>query len=148
MAQRRFPAPVAGPGDVERGQRRLHLAAEEIEHRPIAVCVVGTGAIGQTVIDALRDDVPRRVGGGDLPERRERQRGRGIPVVAHCRAGFGRTGTMLACYLVTQGFHAEQAVASVREKRPGSVETPEQERFVAEFEKYWRKGPLAQKSSV
>jgi aspartate dehydrogenase len=29
------------------------LAPEEIEHRPIAVCVVGTGAIGQTVIDAL-----------------------------------------------------------------------------------------------
>ncbi|WP_231913187.1 aspartate dehydrogenase domain-containing protein [Rhodococcus sp. 852002-51564_SCH6189132-a] len=33
------------------------LAPEEIEHCPIAVCVVGTGAIGQTVIDALRDDV-------------------------------------------------------------------------------------------
>lgn len=31
------------------------LAPEGIERRPIAVCVVGTGTIGQTVIDALRD---------------------------------------------------------------------------------------------
>lgn len=49
---------------VFRGNERQHaaedvrqLAPEEIGHRPIAVCVVGTGAIGQTVIDALRDDV-------------------------------------------------------------------------------------------
>ncbi|WP_242496641.1 aspartate dehydrogenase domain-containing protein [Rhodococcus sp. Q1] len=32
------------------------LAPEGIERRPIAVCVVGAGTIGQTVIDALRDD--------------------------------------------------------------------------------------------
>jgi aspartate dehydrogenase len=32
------------------------LAAGGIERQPIAVCVVGAGTIGQTVIDALRDD--------------------------------------------------------------------------------------------
>jgi atypical dual specificity phosphatase len=51
----------------------------------------------------------------------------------HCTAGKGRTGTMLAAYLVTQGFSAEEAIAEIRKLRPGSVETPEQEQRVAEF---------------
>jgi atypical dual specificity phosphatase len=51
----------------------------------------------------------------------------------HCTAGKGRTGTMLAAYLVTRGLSAPDAVAEIRRLRPGSVETPEQEDRVAEF---------------
>ena len=53
-----------------------------------------------------------------------------LPVAVHCLAGLGRTGTLIACYLVSQGRPPEEAIAEVRAARPGSVQTEEQEQFV------------------
>lgn len=50
----------------------------------------------------------------------------GERIAVHCGGGLGRTGTLLACYLVHQGWGAETAIAQVREVRPGSVETRRQ----------------------
>ena len=58
------------------------------------------------------------------------------PVAVHCGAGMGRTGTILACYLVEQGCGAQDALAQVRQSRPGSVETLEQEAVVHEYVAY------------
>lgn len=56
-----------------------------------------------------------------------------LGVAIHCTAGLGRTGTMLACWFVRQGHPSQAAIAKVRDLRPGSVETQEQEEAVLEF---------------
>jgi atypical dual specificity phosphatase len=54
-------------------------------------------------------------------------------VAVHCGAGLGRSGTLIAAYLVSQGSAPDDAIARVREARPGSIETDEQEAAVHEF---------------
>jgi protein-tyrosine phosphatase len=46
-------------------------------------------------------------------------------VYLHCRGGVGRTGTVVGCYLVRQGWTAEEALASME-----GPETEEQRAFV------------------
>jgi len=64
----------------------------------------------------------------------EKARAEGKKLVVHCDAGIGRTGTVLACYLVSKGYSAAKAIEEVRVKRPGSVETIEQEELVMKYE--------------
>ena len=60
--------------------------------------------------------------------------GAGQRVAVHCGAGLGRTGTLLAAYLVSLGMDSEAAIERIRTVRPGSIETLEQEQAVHEFE--------------
>ena len=41
------------------------------------------------------------------------------PVVVRCRAGIGRTGTVLGALLIASGMSVESSVKEVRKKRPG-----------------------------
>ncbi len=50
----------------------------------------------------------------------------GTPAAVHCMAGQGRTGTVLAAYLIRGGLSAGEAIASVRAACPGAIESPPQ----------------------
>lgn len=60
----------------------------------------------------------------------------GKDVFVHCKAGIGRTGVMVACWRVTQGWTAEDAVARERFFSHGG--SFRQEQFVRDFEMAWR----------
>lgn len=54
----------------------------------------------------------------------------GHAVAVHCEAGIGRTGTLLAGFLIVSGSSLDTAVAQVRSLRPGAIETTQQLHFL------------------
>ena len=59
------------------------------------------------------------------------------PVMVHCLAGLGRTGTILACYLIKyEKISAKNAIQKIREKRHGSIQSFTQEEIIFRFEKF------------
>lgn len=93
----------------EAGMKYLHLPVEDF----------GPPTIGQVEEFVAFVDQVRQEGGGTL---------------VHCRAGYGRTGTMLAAFLIRDGRSAADAIRHIRQVRPGSIETSRQERLLHQYE--------------
>ena len=128
-------------GPVNR-QQLLHLkdqgvgAVIRMEHRTVSAEEVGLVDMAELVADfapPTLDQIDRMIAFIDdqiaVP----------LPVAVSCRAGVGRTGTVLACYLVHTGYDAGEALAEVRRLRPGSVEAARQEQTVYEYEERVRR---------
>lgn len=56
----------------------------------------------------------------------------------HCKAGLGRTGTMLASYLVWEGVAPEAALQQARTVEPNWVQSAKQENFLVRFAAWLR----------
>ena len=54
-------------------------------------------------------------------------------VAVHCAAGIGRTGTILAAYLMSKGIPLDDAISQIRKLRPGSVESTAQVALLKEW---------------
>ncbi|WP_166668862.1 phosphatase domain-containing putative toxin [Thiohalophilus thiocyanatoxydans] len=64
----------------------------------------------------------------------------GKPVAYHCKAGLGRTGTLLAAQLIMEGKSALEALESVRKIEPRWVQSDEQVKFIEGFADYVNNG--------
>lgn len=59
------------------------------------------------------------------------------PTMVHCAAGIGRTGTILACYLIKyHGLSTKDAIDKVRKERPGSIQSESQEIAIGLYHKF------------
>ena len=61
-----------------------------------------------------------------------------LPVAVHCEGGLGRTGAVIAAYLIHKGVSAREAIHLVRSKEPSAIETVPQIKFLEEFERIHR----------
>jgi atypical dual specificity phosphatase len=63
------------------------------------------------------------------------------PVGVSCDGGYGRTGCLLSCFFIARGMDAAGAISFIKDKRPSSVLTDDQDHAVYQFAASYKPGP-------
>ena len=125
-----------------RPESKPELAAAKKEGIEAIVSLTGTPLIPSVVKELKFDYLHSHISAApsviqlhDIIQFIEEERDKSKPVLVHCGEGKGRTGTVLAAYLVYHGATADEAINRVRNSRPESIQSLEQENAIRLFEK-------------
>lgn len=132
-----YPWGADGLADLAAQGIAVVVNLHEIGHDPARLARFGLAEVHVPVPD-FEPPTPEQLDRGVQAIRRALQAEQRVAV--HCAAGLGRTGTLLACYLVSTGVDAATALARIRTVRPGSVETAEQRAAIAAFARRVERG--------
>lgn len=90
---------------------------------------------------------PQLQAAGAFCARIQRRLAQGDVIAFHCRAGIGRTGTMLAAFEVFEGLGAEDAFSRARQIHPRWIQSELQHQFLNKFER-WLESAVARDGSI
>jgi atypical dual specificity phosphatase len=128
-----------------RPETKSELATVKREGIDAIVSLTGTPLIPSVVNELGFDYLHSHITGApsviqlhDIIQFIEEEYVKSKPVLVHCGEGKGRTGTVLAAYLVYHGATADEAINRVRNSRPESIQSLEQENAIRLFEKSLR----------
>jgi atypical dual specificity phosphatase len=113
----------------ERGIGAL-LSLTETPLAPAAVAEIGFEAL-HLPVDDLHPPTPDQL--REALAFIDRSRAAAVAVAVHCKVGQGRTGTVLAAFLIRGGLDPATALRQVRGVCPGAVGSERQERALATF---------------
>ena len=104
----------------------VHLLAEELAGHKVEW-------LHLPIVDMMAPDHRFETAWIDVWPRLDRTLQESGRVFIHCYAGLGRTGMVAGLILMQYGLSAKEAMRQVREARPGSIQSFEQEHYLSLF---------------
>jgi atypical dual specificity phosphatase len=106
------------------------------ESRTVGADVLAAAGIASVHFPITDMGVPTVEAANGLCDRIQRSLRAGEVLAVHCLAGLGRTGTILAAYLIFGGETARTAIERVRCLNPRCIQSQAQLEFLSSFESY------------